>query len=91
MTVRKFFHSDGATTKMWLLGFLESRTPMSPLAVATSTQLLVPPLRLPFLHRALLKMSVVIMFIIVSIFFVRLDSNNGYQFSRFLRVIGEFA
>lgn len=64
---------------------------MSPLAVATSTQLLAPPLRLPFLHRALLKVGIVIMFKIVSIFFVRLGGNNGYKFSRFLRVIGEFA
>lgn len=73
------------------LGFVESRIPMSPLTVAISTQLLIPPLRLPFLHRALLKVSVSIMFMIVSIFLVRLGSNNGYQLSRFLRVIGEFA
>lgn len=64
---------------------------MSSLIVATSTQLLVPPLRLLFLHRSLLKVDIVIMFMIVSIFFVRLGDNNGYQFSRFLRVIGEFA
>jgi hypothetical protein len=69
---------------------VESRIPMSPLAVAISTQLLVPPLRPLFLHRAFLKVGVVIIFLIVSTFFVRLGGNNGYQLSRFLRVIGEF-
>ena len=49
---------------------------MSPLAVATSTQLVCPALRLLLRHEALLKLGIAIMFVIVSIFSIYLGGNN---------------
>ncbi len=43
--------------------------------------------RLPFFHKALLKLGISIMFIIVSIFSGFLCGNSGDEIDRFLHVI----